>query len=83
MWPVHECAFSARDLMEREVIDAIFCDINMPDLNGMDFSAPAGKSAKLIVFTTAYAEYAIEGFRVNAVDYPLNPSGCRISSGQR
>ena len=67
-------ALQARDLMEREVIDAIFCDINMPDLSGMDFVRQL-VARPLIVFTTAYAEYAIEGFRVNAVDYLLKPFG--------
>ncbi|MCR5197592.1 MAG: LytTR family DNA-binding domain-containing protein [Prevotella sp.] len=67
-------ALQARDLMEREVIDAIFCDINMPDLSGMDFVCQL-VAPPLIVFTTAYAEYAIEGFRVNAVDYLLKPFG--------
>ena len=67
-------ALQARDLMEREVIDAIFCDINMPDLSGMDFVRQL-VAPPLIVFTTAYAEYAIEGFRVNAVDYLLKPFG--------
>lgn len=52
--------------------DALFLDINMPDLSGMDFikSVP---SPPLVVFTTAYSEYAVEGFRVNAVDYLLKP----------
>ena len=67
-------ALQARELMEREVIDAIFCDINMPDLSGMDFVRQL-VAPPLIVFTTAYAEYAIEGFRVNAVDYLLKPFG--------
>ena len=71
-----ECrsAIEARQLMENDVVDAIFCDINMPDLSGMDFvrQLPA---PPLVVFTTAYSEYAIEGYRVNAVDYLLKPFG--------
>ena len=52
--------------------DALFLDINMPDLSGMDFikSLPHPPA---VVFTTAYSEYAVEGFRVNAVDYLLKP----------
>jgi DNA-binding LytR/AlgR family response regulator len=46
----------------------------MPDLNGMDF-VKSLTVPPLIVFTTAYAEYAIEGFKVNAVDYLLKPFG--------
>ena len=71
-----ECssALDARDYMEREPVDAIFCDINMPDLSGMDFVRQLA-APPLIVFTTAYAEYAIEGYRVNAVDYLLKPFG--------
>ena len=67
-------AHEAFDIMEREVIDAIFCDINMPDLNGMDFVKQLAVPP-LVVFTTAYADYAIEGYRVNAVDYLLKPFG--------
>jgi DNA-binding LytR/AlgR family response regulator len=53
-------------------VDAVFLDINMPDLSGMDFikSLP---NPPAVVFTTAYSEYAVEGFRVNAVDYLLKP----------
>ena len=71
-----ECqnAIQARDIMEREMIDAIFCDINMPDLSGMDFVRQLA-APPLIVFTTAYSEYAIEGYKVNAVDYLLKPFG--------
>jgi DNA-binding LytR/AlgR family response regulator len=46
----------------------------MPDLNGMDFVKSLA-TPPLIVFTTAYSEYAIEGFKVNAVDYLLKPFG--------
>jgi DNA-binding LytR/AlgR family response regulator len=55
-------------------VDAIFCDINMPDLNGMDF-VKSLQYPPMIVFTTAYSEYAVEGFKVNAVDYLLKPFG--------
>ena len=57
-----------------ESADAVFLDINMPDLNGLDFikSLPEPPA---VVFTTAYSEYAVEGFRVNAVDYLLKPFG--------
>ena len=55
-----QSALEARQFLSDDRVDAIFCDINMPDLNG---------------FTTAYSEYAIEGFKVNAVDYLLKPFG--------
>ncbi len=71
-----ECqsAIEAREVIEKERVDAIFVDINMPDTNGMDFvrslSAPP-----IVVFTTAYSDYAVEGYRVDAVDYLLKPFG--------
>ena len=69
-----QSAIEARQFLQQETVDAIFCDINMPDLNGMDFIKSLSV-APLVVFTTAYAEYAVEGFRVNAVDYLLKPFG--------
>ena len=69
-----QSALEARSFLEHDSVDAIFCDINMPDLNGMDFVKSLA-APPLIVFTTAYAEYAVEGFRVNAVDYLLKPFG--------
>ena len=69
-----QSAIEARQLLDNEQVDAIFCDINMPDLNGMDFVKQLA-APPLVVFTTAYAEYAVEGFRVNAVDYLLKPFG--------
>ena len=67
-------ATEAREVLQREMVDAMFCDINMPDINGMDFikSLPY---PPLVVFTTAYSEYALDGYRVDAVDYLLKPFG--------
>ena len=69
-----QSALEARQYLENDTVDAIFCDINMPDLNGMDF-VKSLVVPPLVVFTTAYSEYAVEGFRVNAVDYLLKPFG--------
>ena len=69
-----QSALEARQFLEQDTVDAIFCDINMPDLNGMDF-VKSLTVPPLVVFTTAYSEYAVEGFRVNAVDYLLKPFG--------
>jgi len=73
---VSECqsAIEAKGILNNDNIDAIFCDINMPDLNGMDF-VKSLSTPPLIVFTTAYSEYAVEGFKVDAVDYLLKPFG--------
>lgn len=67
-------AFDAIKVMEQGNIDVIFIDINMPDLNGLDFVRSLTKPP-MIVFTTAYSEYAIEGYKVNATDYLLKPFG--------
>ena len=69
-----QSALEARQFLEQDTVDAIFCDINMPDLNGIDF-VKSLQAPPLIVFTTAYSEYAVEGFKVNAVDYLLKPFG--------
>ena len=69
-----QSAHDALTVMNQEVIDAIFVDINMPDLNGMDF-VKSLSVPPLVVFTTAYSEYAVEGFKVDAVDYLLKPFG--------
>ena len=69
-----QSALEAREFLQNDTVDAIFCDINMPDLNGMDF-VKSLVAPPLVVFTTAYSEYAVEGFRVNAVDYLLKPFG--------
>ena len=56
---------------EEQAVEAIFLDINMPDLNGMDFAKSLQhdhSKGPIMVFTTAYSEYAIEGYKVNAID---------------
>lgn len=53
-------------------IDLIFLDINMPQLNGLEFARIIPPTTR-VVFTTAYDNYAVEGFKVNAVDYLLKP----------
>ena len=67
-------ALEALDLLAKDPVDLIFADINMPDLNGVDF-VKSLVNKPIIIFTTAYTEYAIEGFRVNALDYLWKPFG--------
>lgn len=67
-------ALEALNLLAKDPVDLIFADINMPDLNGIDF-VKSLVNKPIIIFTTAYTEYAIEGFRVNALDYLLKPFG--------
>lgn len=69
-----QSALEAIPLLDSQSIDAIFIDINMPDLNGMDF-VKSLQHPPLVVFTTAYQEYAIDGFKVDAIDYLLKPFG--------
>ena len=69
-----QSALEAKKIMEEDSIDAIFCDINMPDLNGMDFIKSLA-APPMVVFTTAYSEYAVDGYKVDAVDYLLKPFG--------
>jgi len=71
---VAECrnASEAMSIMSQNDIQLLFIDINMPDINGMDFVKSLA-NPPYIVFTTAYSEYAVEGFQVEAVDYLLKP----------
>ena len=63
---------SALEYLENESIDLIFADIQMPDLSGTEFVRIMDKGPK-VIFTTAYERYAIEGFKLNAIDYLLKP----------
>lgn len=69
---IASCRSAAQAKRWLEETDVLFIDINMPDLSGMDF-VRALENPPLVVFTTAYSEHAIEGFKVNAVDYLLKP----------
>jgi two-component system, LytTR family, response regulator LytT len=71
---VAECrsAFEAIEIMNKNKIQLLFIDINMPDLNGMEF-VKSLTDKPYVVFTTAYSDYALEGFQVDAVDYLLKP----------
>jgi DNA-binding LytR/AlgR family response regulator len=66
---------SAQDAVKtilNENIDLVFLDIQMPQLNGMEFAKIIPDTCR-IIFTTAYSNYAVEGFKVNALDYLLKP----------
>jgi two-component system LytT family response regulator len=65
-------ALKAVTFLQENEIDLMFVDINMPDLNGLDFVKSQSNPPK-VIFTTAYSEYAVEGFKVNALDYLLKP----------
>jgi two-component system LytT family response regulator len=71
---VAECrsAFEAMEILRNNKIQLMFIDINMPDFNGMEFVKSLTEKP-YVVFTTAYSEYAVEGFQVEAVDYLLKP----------
>ena len=69
-------ALEASRALEEQSVDLIFCDINMPDLSGIDFvRSLSAEQRPMIVFTTAYSEYAVEGFKLEAIDYLLKPFG--------
>ncbi len=65
-------AIEAFNLLNSEPIDLIFLDINMPEISGLSFAKSINKKIK-IIFTTAYREYALDGFDLKAVDYLLKP----------
>lgn len=67
-----DSAIKAIPYLQKNEIDLMFVDINMPDLSGLDFIKSQSNPPK-VIFTTAYSEYAIEGFKVNALDYLLKP----------
>ncbi len=67
-------AQDAYAILENKDVDLLFVDINMPKLSGMDFVKSLQQNVG-IIFTTAYSEYAVEGFKVDAIDYLLKPIG--------
>lgn len=69
---VYNSAIDALALINSQEIDLLYLDINMPQMNGLEFSKTLPADIK-IIFTTAYDQYAIDGFRINALDYLLKP----------
>ncbi|MAX70336.1 MAG: DNA-binding response regulator [Flavobacteriaceae bacterium] len=65
-------AIEAFNILSSKTVDLIFLDINMPEISGIAFAKSINKDVK-IIFTTAYRDYAVEGFDLQAVDYLLKP----------
>ena len=65
-------AIEAFNEINANTIDLIFLDINMPEISGLSFAKSINKNIK-VIFTTAYREYAVDGFNLQAVDYLLKP----------
>lgn len=65
-------AYEALHILENDFVDVMFLDIQMPDVSGINL-VKSLKNPPLVVFTTAYVEYALEGYEVWAVDYLLKP----------
>ncbi|GAF01611.1 LytR/AlgR family response regulator transcription factor [Saccharicrinis fermentans] len=65
-------ALKAMEFLNDNSVDLMFVDINMPDLTGMEFVKALSNPPK-VIFTTAYREYAVEGFQVDAADYLVKP----------
>lgn len=67
-----ENALEANEILKKEDVDIMFLDIQMPQLSGIDFLKSLDHPP-LVIFTTAYPDYALDGFELNAVDYLLKP----------
>jgi DNA-binding LytR/AlgR family response regulator len=67
-----DSAIEALSHLENEAVDLLFLDIQMPDLTGIGLSKLIPKSTR-VIFTTAFSEYALEGYKVEALDYLLKP----------
>lgn len=67
-----ENAEPAREFMESNQVDLVFLDIQMPGINGIDFAKQLSATT-LIIFTTAFAEFAVDSYEVDAIDYLLKP----------
>ncbi|MDO6516673.1 LytR/AlgR family response regulator transcription factor [Zobellia uliginosa] len=65
-------AIEAVEYIRTETVDLLFLDIQMPDLTGLEFSKMLPKHTR-VIFTTAFDQYALEGFKVEALDYLLKP----------
>jgi two-component system, LytTR family, response regulator LytT len=69
---IYSSAIEALTFMNKDKVDLLFLDIQMPELSGLEFSKNIPKETR-IIFTTAFDKYALEGYKVNALDYLLKP----------
>ncbi|MDB4584429.1 LytTR family DNA-binding domain-containing protein [Draconibacterium sp.] len=67
----------AMDFIQDNKVQLIFLDIQMPDLTGVEFAGTLAENCK-VIFTTAYDKYAVEGFRLHALDYLLKPISYKV-----
>jgi DNA-binding LytR/AlgR family response regulator len=65
-------ALAAGDFLRKQNVELIFLDINMPELSGLDFLKSL-RDAPLVIFTTAYPQYALESYELDAIDYLVKP----------
>ncbi|MEP7376373.1 MAG: response regulator transcription factor [Chitinophagaceae bacterium] len=65
-------ALAANDFLRKQNVDLMFLDINMPELSGLDFLKSL-RNAPLVIFTTAYPQYALESYELDAIDYLVKP----------
>lgn len=72
LWHTFEDGVSGAEYLQKTAVDLLFLDVNMPDISGIDL-ARALDNRPLIIFTTAYKQFAFEGFELEAVDYLLKP----------
>ena len=68
----YSSAIQAMKYLPEHPVDILFLDIQMPELNGLEFSRMVPEDTR-IIFTTAFDQYALDGYRVNALDYLLKP----------
>lgn len=67
-----ENAIQAAEILKNQQVDLLFLDIQMPEITGISFVRSL-ENPPMVIFTTAYSEYAVEGFELEAVDYLLKP----------
>ena len=67
-------AVNAMEILAEGNVDAVFTDINMPDMDGLQFIGTLS-NPPIVVFITAYSQYAVESYRLSAIDYLLKPYG--------
>jgi len=66
-------AISAWGFLQKNSVDLVFLDIQMPDINGIQLAKSLNHRQPMVIFTTAYSKYAVDGFNVDALDYLLKP----------